>query len=70
VVAASDDVNARGEKFIGNFWSDAKPRGGIFAIGDDEISARLAADPREVLDYELAARRPDQIADEKNSHGA
>lgn len=68
MVAARDDVDARRENLLSGFDRDARPAGGVLAIGDYEIQGVLVTEfGDEFLDCAPSGLAND-IADEKQFH--
>jgi hypothetical protein len=68
VVAGGDDVGAEVEEFFGDGGCDAEAAGGVFAVDDKEIDGVSLEDVGEVLAYDVAAGRSEDVADEENVH--
>jgi len=68
VVAGGDDVGAEVEEFFGDGGCDAEAAGGVFAVDDKEIDGVSFEDVGEVLAYDVAAGRSEDVADEENVH--
>lgn len=68
VVAGGDDVGAEVEEFFCDGGSDAEAAGGVFAVDDEEVYGVSFEDVGEVLAYDVAAGRSEDVADEENVH--
>jgi len=62
VVAAGQDVRARGEKILRDTRSDAEAGRGVFAIDDAKINFALRENVREPVVNDLAAGRAYDVA--------
>jgi hypothetical protein len=68
VVAGGDDVGSEVEEFFGDGGGDAEAAGGVFAVDDEEIYGVGVEDVGQVLAYDVAAGRTEDVADEENVH--
>ena len=68
VVAAGDDVHAIGEQVVGDFRGDTEAGGGVFAVGDHEVDLAVRDEISQAIAHDLAARRTDDVTDEKYAH--
>ena len=68
VVAGGDDVSAEVEELFCDGGRDAEAAGGVFAVDDEEIYGVGFEDVGEVLAYDVAAGRTEDVADEENVH--
>ena len=55
-------------EFFGDAGSDAEARGGIFAVGDDQIDLALLDQVREAFTDDVAPGRTDDVTDEEGTH--
>jgi hypothetical protein len=68
VVAGGDDMRTEVEEFFGDGGGDAEAAGGVFAVDDEEVDGVGFEDVGEVLAYDVAAGRSEDVADEENVH--
>jgi len=68
VIAGGDDVGSEVEEFFGDGGGDAEASGGVFAVDDEEIDGVGFEDVGEMLAYDVAAGRSEDVADEENVH--
>ena len=68
VDAGGDDVGAQVEEFFGDGGGDAESAGRVFAVDDEEVYGVSFKDVGEVLAYDVAAGRSEDVADEENVH--
>jgi hypothetical protein len=68
VVAGGDDVGSEVEELFRDGGGDAEASGGVFAVDDEEIDGVGVEDVGEVLAYDVAAGRTEDVADEENVH--
>ena len=68
VVAGGDDVRAEVEEFFGDGGGDAEATSRVFAVDDEEVDGVGFEDVGEMLAYDVAAGRSEDVADEKNVH--
>jgi hypothetical protein len=68
MVAGGDDVRAEVEEFFRDGGRDAETAGGVFAVDDEEIDGVSFDELGQVLAYDVAARRAEDVADEENVH--
>jgi hypothetical protein len=61
-------VGAEVEEFFGDGGGDAEAAGGVFAVDDEEIDGVGFEDVGEMLAYDVAAGRTEDVADEENVH--
>ena len=68
MIAAGQNIDAGGEKIVGDIARDAEAAGGVLAIGDDEIDGEPLAQAGQLGREHVAPGPADHIADEKNPH--
>ena len=56
------------EEFFGDRRSDAEAAGGIFGVGDGQVDVVGLLDVLQMIGYNLAARRGEDVADEEDVH--
>jgi hypothetical protein len=61
-------VGAEIEELFGDGGGDVEAAGGVFAVDDEEIDGVGFKDVGEVLAYDVAAGRSEDVADEENVH--
>ena len=68
VVAGGDDVDAGGVELLADLVGDAEAMRRVLAVGDDEIEREVAAQPRHMLDDDVAPGAPDHVTAKKHPH--
>ena len=68
VIAAGEHVDAVLQQFLRNTRGDAESRGGVFAVGNDQVDVLVLDEVGEPVTNNLAAGRPHDVADEENAH--
>ena len=68
VVAAGDDIDARGVELFADLAGDAEAAGRVLAVDDDEIGIQLLAQRRQVREHGVAPRSSDDVAAKQNLH--
>ena len=61
-------MGAEVEELFCDGGGDAEAAGGVFAVDDEEVYGVGFEDVGEVLAYDVAAGRAEDVADEKNVH--
>ena len=65
VVAAGDEVDARGEHLVGGLLGQPEAAGGVFAVGDDRVDPMLFAREGQMFLQCFTTRRPHDVADDQ-----
>jgi len=68
VIAGRDDVNVEFEQLFSESGRDSETSSGILAIGDDEVDASLANQPRKTIFDDRPPWTSKNVTDEKNAH--
>jgi hypothetical protein len=68
MIAGSEHIQAHGEQLFGDGGSDAEAAGRVFGVGDGEVDVVGGLDVLEMIGDNVAPRRGEDIADEKDVH--
>src|SRR3546814_18612746 len=68
MVSGGDDIGAGFQDLVADLRRDAEPACGVLAVDDDEVEIERAAQPGQVVAYDLAAGPADDIATDQKPH--
>ena len=69
MIAGGEHVQADAEQFLGDLGSDSEAAGRVLGVGDRQVDFLLRDHFLQVVGYDIASRRRENIANKKDVHG-